>query len=190
MKKIKLFSYISFALLNVYAILLISVIVLACIGVETNEEFTVPIQSQLLACLCIIVVLLILGFINLLLCIKNRSLMQEKPPLKMTLIIKLGLIPFFIVNFIFWAIMWIGTFNIFLIAFAPTVWAISLISTYLFLLVEGGPNIVYLIDSFFKKKKIIYLICVIAHFIYLADIVGALVIYQYEKNNKLEQVLE
>ena len=101
--------------------------------------------------------------------------------LKTSLKIKLGLIPFFVINFIFWGIFWLGTFNVFLILLAPIVWIVSIITTYLFFLVQGTPNVVFLVKKFSLTKEIIYLIYAILHFIYIVDIIGALFIYQKEK---------
>ena len=169
-------------ILYLYAGLLIAIVTFASINLEESESNTILLQSMLLACLGIIGAVLALGFVNLILCIMQRGEMTDRFPNVMTLKIKLGLIPFFIINFVFWEIFWLGTFNIFLIFMAPFVWATSLVTTYLFLLVEGTPNIVFLIDKFFKTKKLIYLGCTILHFIYFADIVSALVIFEYEKN--------
>ncbi len=186
--KIKIISWINFALLYLYAGLLVAVIAFASINLEESEASTTILQGMLLACLGIIGVVLVLGFVNLVLCIKQRGKMTDRFPNAMTLKIKLGLIPFFIINFVFWGIFWLGTFNIFLIFMAPFVWAVSLVTTYLFLLVEGTPNIVFLIDKFFKTKKLIYLGCAISHFIYFADIVAALIIFEHEKKREFEAI--
>ena len=122
-----------------------------------------------------------LGFTNLILCVKHSNEIIDGNMLKTSLKIKLGLIPFFVINFIFWGIFWLGTFNVFLILLAPIVWIVSIITTYLFFLVQGTPNVVFLVKKFSLTKEIIYLIYAILHFIYIVDIIGALFIYQKEK---------
>ena len=182
--KIKVISWINFVLLYLYAGLLVAIVTFASINLEESEVSATIIQCMLLVCLGIIGVVLVLGFVNLIICIMQRGKMTDRFPTEMTLKIKLALIPFFIINFAFWGIFWLGTLNVFLIVYAPFVWAISLVTTYLFLLVEGTPNIVFLIDRFFRTKKLIYLGSAILHFIYFADIVAAVIIVEYEKNRK------
>lgn len=182
MKKIKIISGINFTLLYIYASLLISIIIFASINVEKSSNSTNIIQILLFACLGIIVTIIILGIINFLNCLKLSDELIDSSFLKTTFKMKIGLIPFFIINFIFWAILWIGTLNVFLILIAPIIWVISLFTTYIFLLINGTYNIVYLLKKFFKSKKIIYLVYGILHFIYFADIIGAFLAYQYDNN--------
>jgi len=73
---------------------------------------------MLIGCLVIVSIILILRFINLILYIKQKEEIVNQLTISMTLRIKLGLIPFFIINFVFSGILWIGTFNIFLIFIA------------------------------------------------------------------------
>ncbi len=181
MKKIKIISWFNFALLYIYACLLVAIIVFASINVEKNPSSTNTIQILLLTCLGIIGIILVLGFTNLILCVKHSNEIIDGNMLKTSLKIKLGLIPFFVINFIFWGIFWLGTFNVFLILLAPIVWIVSIITTYLFFLVQGTPNVVFLVKKFSLTKEIIYLIYAILHFIYIVDIIGALFIYQKEK---------
>ena len=181
MKKIKIISWFNFALLYIYACLLVAIIVFASINVEENPSSTNTIQILLLTCLGIIGIILVLGFTNLILCVKHSNEIIDGNMLLTSLKIKLGLIPFFVINFIFWGIFWLGTFNVFLILLAPIVWIVSIITTYLFFLVQGTPNVVFLVKKFSLTKEIIYLIYAILHFIYIVDIIGALFIYQKEK---------
>ena len=181
MKKIKIISWFNFALLYIYACLLVAIIVFASINAEENPSSTNTIQILLLTCLGIIGIILVLGFTNLILCVKHSNEIIDGNMLKTSLKIKLGLIPFFVINFIFWGIFWLGTFNVFLILLAPIVWIVSIITTYLFFLVQGTPNVVFLVKKFSLTKEIIYLIYAILHFIYIVDIIGALFIYQKEK---------
>ena len=181
MKKIKIISWFNFALLYIYACLLVAIIVFASINAEENPSSTNTIQILLLTCLGIIGIILVLGFTNFILCVKHSNEIIDGNMLKTSLKIKLGLIPFFVINFIFWGIFWLGTFNVFLILLAPIVWIVSIITTYLFFLVQGTPNVVFLVKKFSLTKEIIYLIYAILHFIYIVDIIGALFIYQKEK---------
>lgn len=181
MKKVKIFSWLNFILLYLYAILLIAIIVFASINTEQSNSSTNIIQILVFACLGVIVAVLVLGLVNLLICLKHYNELIDSSFFNINLKIKLGLIPFFIINFIFWAILWLGTLNVFLILIAPIIWIVSLFTTYLFLLIEGTPNIVFLVKKFFNSKDLIYLIYGILHFIYVVDIVGALLAFKYEK---------
>ena len=102
MKKIKIISWFNFALLYIYACLLVAIIVFASINVEENPSSTNTIQILLLTCLGIIGIILVLGFTNLILCVKHSNEIIDGNMLKTSLKIKLGLIPFFVINFIFW----------------------------------------------------------------------------------------
>ena len=181
MKRIKAISWLNFAFLYVYAALLIAVLAYAGLNPEESEQSTAILQGLLLCALAIIGLVLILGFLNLVFAIQLKGEMTPRFPSAMSFRMKLGLMPFFIVNFLFWAVFWLGTLNVFLILVAPVVWAVSLSTTYLFLLIEGMPNIVYTIDRFFKTRKIIYLGVAISQFIYLADIIGAGILAEDEK---------
>ena len=83
-----------------------------------------------------------------------------------------------------WLILWLGTFNLLLIWFAPPVWLISLSSTYIFMLGGGAWNIVYLIRLFMREKKWRYLLYAVLHFIYIADVIAAVLAY-FDRKNKL-----
>jgi len=94
------------------------IITFASINLEESNKTTLIIQYMLIGCLAIVSIILILRFINLILYIKQKEEIVNQLTISMTLRIKLGLIPFFIINYVFSGILWIGTFNIFLIFIA------------------------------------------------------------------------
>ena len=93
--------------------------------------------------------------------------------LKTTFWVKIALIPFFIINFIIWALFWLATINPFLILFGPFIWVISLFATYVFMIGGGLQNIVYLVKRYLAERQFRYLLYAVLHFIYIADIVAA-----------------
>ena len=187
MKAIKALSWVIFSLLSLCGIILLVTIIVAASTSYYDEFISLICRGLLLACFCLVCVTLILGFANLLVCIKCYKELSESSFTKTNLVIKLGLIPFFIINFVFWGILWLGTFNMFLLPLAPFVWVISLSSTYLFLLISSTPNIVFVVTKLIKTKDWVYIVYGILHFIYLADVVGALLLHIHEtKDKKIE----
>lgn len=121
------------------------------------------------------VIILVLGIVNLILCIKLKNELENSKIFLLALKIKLLLIPFFIINFSFWLIFWLGTLNPFLI-----------LTTYIFMLIFSMPNVIYLGTNFAKTKKLRYLVYIAFHFIYFLDMVGAYLMCR--ENTKLAYV--
>lgn len=101
-------------------------------------------------------------------------------PCATTVKVKLALIPFFII----WGLFWLGTFNPLLIWAAPVVWVISLFTTYLFMLGGGVQNIAYFARRFSAERKLKYLVYAVLHFIYIADVIAA-VLACFDMKNQL-----
>ena len=129
------------------------------------------ISAAMLACLAASAVVLVLCILALVSAIKGG--IKSFSPLKTTFWVKIALIPFFIINFIIWALFWLATINPFLILFGPFIWVISLFATYVFMIGGGLQNIVYLVKRYLAERQFRYLLYAVLHFIYIADIVAA-----------------
>lgn len=152
------------------------------IGIAADPDFSDSvIRAVEIYCGAMCVAIVLLCVVQLVAAVKGDAACC---PLAVTMAVKLALIPFFIINFVVWLILWLGTFNLLLIWFAPAVWLISLSSTYIFMLGGGAWNIVYLIRLFMREKKWRYLLYAVLHFIYVADVVAAALAY-FDWKNKL-----
>lgn len=178
MRKVKFISWLSFLLLYIYIIILVTMVVYA----TKAETDSLIIKTFVIIGAILAVIILVLGVVNLILCIKLKNEIQNSKIFLLVLKIKLLFIPFFIINFSFWLIFWLGTLNPFLILTAPIIWLISLLTTYIFMLIFSMPNVIYLGTNFAKTKKLRYLVYIAFHFIYFLDIVGAYLTFR-EKTN-------
>ena len=154
------------------------------IGIAADPDFSDSvIRAVEIYCVAMCAVVVTLCVAHLIAAVKGDAACC---PFAVTMAVKLALIPFFIINFVIWLILWLGTFNLFLIWFAPAVWLISLSSTYIFMLGGGAWNIVYLIRLFMREKKCRYLLYAVMHFIYVADVVAAVLAYSDGKHERVE----
>lgn len=127
------------------------------------------------ASLCVLAV--VLCVVNFAAALKDYFNGYKFCPYAVTMKVKLALVPFFIINFVIWALFWLGTFNIFLIWAAPAVWAISLFTTYVFMLGGGAQNISYFFRRFKEERNIKHLVFAVLHFVYVADVIAAVLAY-------------
>jgi hypothetical protein len=133
-------------------------------------------------CIAMCLICLLIAFLNILLAFLNLN-KDIKMPYKTTMIIKIVMIPYYIINFFIWAIFVIGTLNPFLIIFLPLIVAFSIVTTYFIMLATSAQNIVCLIKQFFKEKSLSCLIYAIFHFIFCADVIAAIMLYSNYKQN-------
>lgn len=150
----------------------------AIIIVAVNPDFSAEIVRGIAiasASLCVLVVALCI--LNIATAVKDYLKGQKYCPYATTAKAKLTLIPFFIINFVIWALFWLGTFNIFLIWAAPAVWAISLFTTYVFMLGGGAQNISYFFRRFKEERNVKHLVFAVLHFVYIADVIAAVLAY-------------
>ena len=102
-------------------------------------------------------------------------------PYKTTAAVKIALIPFYVLNFFIWAILIIGTLNPFFLGLAIVFLIVSFLSTYVFMLATGVHNIAHLLKRAWKEKDVKEVLWAVAHFIYFADVVAAILLWRREK---------
>jgi hypothetical protein len=121
------------------------------------------------------VVCLLIAFLNVTITILNVT--KDVPcPYKLTMAVKLAMIPFYVINFLIWAIFVIGTLNPFFIVLLPIIIAFSIISTYFVMLSTSSQNIAYLLRQFFLQKNLVFLVYAIFHFIFCVDVIVAILL--------------
>ena len=102
-------------------------------------------------------------------------------PYQTTAAVKIALIPFYVLNFFIWAILIIGTLNPFFLGLAIVFLIVSFLSTYVFMLATGVHNIAHLLKRAWEEKDVKEVLWAVAHFIYFADVVAAVLLWRREK---------
>ena len=111
-------------------------------------------------------------------------------PCKTTMIVKLLLIPWYIMNFLFCDLLLIGFLNPWLMIFAPVVLCILIFNTYLFMISTSIFDIVYAIRKAIKKEltiKTSLVFTIIFLFSFCLDVVGSIMLYHKSKKIDLER---
>lgn len=124
----------------------------------------------------------ILGFANFVLGIV-KIFRPKKSPYKTVMICKLILVPFFVMNFIYLVLIFLGSLNIFLIWMLPIVIFLTIL-TYGILLATSVYNIGYLIHRLTHREGAVLeqIIFIVLHFLYVIDVVASVVLYVKNKN--------
>ncbi|MBO4538828.1 MAG: hypothetical protein J5781_01015 [Clostridia bacterium] len=98
-------------------------------------------------------------------------------PTKITLVIKLAAIPWYVVNFYFWFGLASGFLNPFLLIALPLVIGLGVVLTYFVMLSTSLYSIAYLIRGLKKQMfpfRFVYVPAAVCHFIFCLDVVGAI----------------
>ena len=104
----------------------------------------------------------------------------DESPAKVTMISKLALIPWYIFNFVFCAILLSGFLNPFLFMAIPLAMFIMISMTYFYMLSMSLPNVAHFINSWAKKKvkpHPLTIVAVVFLFVFCLDPVGAVIYY-------------
>ena len=121
-------------------------------------------QIFLSICGVLLVVIAVLAILNVKACLKYREELMAEPPVKMNLVMKFTLIPFFVMNFLFW--MTVGIYAIFF-WFSWSSWVVYIIFnivTPFILFVEGLPALMAPILKGRKYNDDTYIKAAILHF--------------------------
>lgn len=171
MKKIKALWWTTFGVINVYGIFLLMVYI---IFMKTSGDPLNLILYQIFLSICGVlpVVIAVLAILNVKACLKYREELMAEPPVKMNLVMKFALIPFFIMNFLFWMI--VGMYAI-LFWFRWSSWVVNIIFnivTPFILFAEGLPALMAAILKGRKYYDDTYIKAAILHFFPLLEYLG------------------
>lgn len=155
----------------------------SCAEVEVSDGVVLAVE---IFCAVTCLVTLGIGLANLIVAVLNFS-KDIRPPYRLTMTAKLVLVPFFIVNFVIWALLIVGSLNPFLFFLAPLFAVFSVVSTYMIMLASGVHNMAYLLRELIKTRQIKYIFYLIAHFIFCIDVVAAIVLYIKEKERSVSR---
>lgn len=124
-----------------------------------------------------------IGFVNIIVAILHIFFKSQSPTL-ITLITKISLIPWYILNFLFWFLAFAICINPWLLPFAPIILALGVVSTYFLMVCTGVHNLSYVIKL--VRNKELKLTCgivmsIIFHFVFALDIIGSFTLHYYLK---------
>ncbi len=119
------------------------------------------------------------GIIGLILAIV-AGVRQEAPATVFSMVLKFMMIPFFILNFLFWVFLFLGTLNPFLIVATPFVVLIGGFLTYLVVLMTSLPDVIFTLIELRLYKgcpKKLFVLGIVFSFFFVLDVVGAVILH-------------
>lgn len=111
----------------------------------------------------------------------------EYNPSKVTMIVKLALIPWFALNFVFCAVVIMGMLNPWLLIAIPFVIIITASFTYLYMVTTSLPDVAFFIRGVIRKEIkpcALTIVSIVFMFVFCFDIIGALTFYLKVRNIK------
>ena len=117
------------------------------------------------------------------------AFLKNRPsPVKLIMILKAALIPYYISNFILWGALILGTLNPFLFMAMPLVLLVSICVTYINMITTSIPNTAYSIYALRERKikpSTLLIISNILQYIFCLDLLGSILLFiNFEFKNK------
>lgn len=154
-----------------------------------TDQFGEMNNDRLILLLVLLGVALVIDFVSFILAIIG-SVKQEEPKTGMSILIKVLLMPFFILNICLWCMTVLGMLNPFLMFGIPLIICIGCILTYAYMFMTSWPEIIYMIIYTIKNKrspKPAMVWGIILEFFFVADIIGCILIHRAYKKSLEEQ---
>ena len=142
-------------------------------------------NGRLMAIGILLCIALVLDLVSFVLAIIG-SVKQDEPKTKMTIVIKAVMIPFFLINVTIWCLCVLGEFNPFLMIAIPLTIFLGIVLTYAYMFMTSWPDIIYMIIYTIKNKrrpKLYMVLGIIMEFIFVFDIIGAILINKAYKES-------
>ena len=95
--------------------------------------------------------------------------------------------PFFVINFIVWLLIYLATIHPVLVFVMALFMAVSVIVTYIFMLGGSMWNIAYIVRRLIKNFKVRYIFFLLMHFIFLFDVAAAIILRYCEGGEGAEE---
>jgi hypothetical protein len=115
------------------------------------------------------------------------------PPTKTSMVIKIVLIPFYLMNFFYWALLAAGFCNPWLMLGVPLIITLGAIITFCYMISTSAPNLFYLF-RLGKEKKLkangYYVTAIVFHFFFILDVVGAIMLDHLLKKEEKANTIE
>lgn len=141
-----------------------------------------------LACIMFACLFGIIGFILAIV----AGVRKEVPATVFSMVLKFIMIPFFILNFLFWAFFFLGTLNPFLIAATPFVVLIGVFLTYLVVLMTSLPDVAFTLIELRLYRgcpKKLFVLGVVFSFFFVLDVVGAVILHIAFKKAEMYRII-
>lgn len=184
MKQCRLVLYIQ--LIAMYAMQIPLYVIMGLVRLPYSEEVDKVIAALLIASL-------VLALLSFPICIVNAifSILSifkgEESPSKATMIVKLALIPWYVMNFFFGFLLVGGFMNPWLIVAVPLLVGVLVGFTYVFMLSSGLPDMAYLLYRGWKYKEKpsgLVITGIVFLFFFCLDILGSVFIHFGTKQGK------
>jgi hypothetical protein len=120
--------------------------------------------------------------VNLVVAAINITNKKIASPYKFTMLAKIILIPYYILNVFNMVYLLLPVANIFLFVAMPLVIGLKVTLTFFLMLGSGLHNISYLLTRYLKTKDGKYILYIVLHFIFVVDVIAAIVLFAKEKN--------
>lgn len=111
----------------------------------------------------------------------------SKNPLKLTMIVKIVLIPWYVFNFVLGFCLFAASLNPFLLWSIPITIGLMVVTTYIYMVASNFPMYSYTLNKLIKREwKINALIVwfIILSFIFCLDILGAILLYVSKRSEE------
>ena len=154
-----------------------------------TDQFGEMNNDRLILLLVLLGVALVIDFVSFILAIIG-SVKQEEPKTGMSILIKVLLMPFFILNICLWCMTVLGMLNPFLMFGIPLIICIGCVLTYAYMFMTSWPEIIYMIIYTIKNKrrpKPAMVWGIILEFFFVVDIIGCILIHRAYKKSLEEQ---
>ena len=160
--------------LPLYALLLI-------LHIPMNEEWQGKLSYALpIATLVLMILMIPICLVNIIVMLKS-VFKDNVDPTKITMEMKLCLIPWYVLNFIIGFAFVSAFLNPFLMIAIPIIIALLVASTYVFMLTTSVGDIAYFAHTTLRRKGDIspaMTVAVIFLFIFCLDVIGAIILYK------------
>ena len=147
------------------------------------------VNGLLIATLVLMALMVPICVINVVFSLKS-ALKDEVDPTKATMISKLALIPWYVLNFLI-CLVFVGIFfNPFMMVGIPILIALTVGVTYALMLCTSVGDIAYYVKKILRKDEDVNtrtIVAVVFLFIFCLDIVGAIILYRQSQKSKEEQ---
>ena len=121
------------------------------------------------------------GLVLSLIFIRKRT----DPPYRITLIVKLVLIPWYVLNFYYAFCFVASSLNPFLMVFIPVEIVIAVCVTWFLMVLTGVQNVIHALKTLVergRKSSPVVIAGIVMHFVFVADIVGAILLDRAFRN--------
>lgn len=165
---------------GMYLIIIPLLLAILFMELDINEELQIILnRSMFITAFIFMIIVFHLCVANFIIAIVG-SFKGMKNPSKITMIVKLSLIPYFIANFAICFLIFAGMLNPFLLLAIPLVISMMVLTTYIYMVSTSVYDIAFFIRSAAKrqiKTKTPFVLATVFLFLFCFDIVGSIIFF-------------